>query len=90
MHLDLPIDDLVRVAVRETLDTIRADEAAFPADRLALWEPDAAAAVGIKPHALRDLRRKGLIVGSRLGGRIVYTRESLVKLLEDQRQEGGS
>ena len=89
MQLNLPIDDLIRAAVRETLNAIRADENSIPADSLALWEPDAATSVGIKPHALRDLRRKGLIVGSKLGGRIVYTRESLLKLLEDQRQEGG-
>ncbi|QDT49467.1 hypothetical protein Pan258_35160 [Symmachiella dynata] len=77
--------DLVRDAVREALDARADAEAAMPASALSFWEPQAAELIGIKAHALRDLRRKGLVEAVRLGGRICYRRESLVALLEQQR-----
>jgi hypothetical protein len=74
---------IIKAAVTETIEQVAAERAKL-ADRLALTEPEAAALLGVKPHVLRDCRRRGELRGAKVGGRIVYTRAELVEFLERQ------
>ncbi len=60
----------------------------WPAGRLALTEPEAAAAMGVPRHVLRDARLSGELVGRRVGRRVVYTRCDLIAFVEHQRVGG--
>lgn len=53
----------------------------WPKERICLTESEAAAACGVSPHVLRDLRQAGHITHSRLGRRIVYLRQDLLAVL---------
>ena len=64
---------LIRAIVAEVTTTI----GPTGANRLAYTEPEAAAALGIRPHQLRDARLRGEIRSTRLGGRIGYTTTAL-------------
>ena len=45
--------------------------------RLAFTEPEAAALLGVKPHVLRDCRRRGELQGAKVGSRNpLYPRRS--------------
>lgn len=87
MHLELPIDEVIREAVRETLDQFHDAASQIPAEKLAFREKTAAELLDIPVHSLRDCRRRGEITGTRVGGRILYRREDLVAFLQQQRVE---
>lgn len=71
------LEDLVRGVVTEVLGAVD-----WPQGRLALTETEAAAALGVNRHVLRDLRLAGKLAGQRVGRRIVYQRSHLVNLLQ--------
>ena len=50
-------------------------------------EPEAAAMFGMKPYVLRDARLRGEISGSKIGKRIFYSRDELLKLLARNQAE---
>ena len=76
---------VIQQIVVATLIQIQSDEAKF-GDRMAYTEPQAAAILSIKPHVLRDARLRGEISGSRVGKRILYERDELLRFLRQQRQ----
>ncbi len=51
--------------------------------RLAYPEPEAAALLGIRPHVLRDARLRGTVKATRVGKRVLYARDDLLRLLRD-------
>jgi hypothetical protein len=53
----------------------------WPAGRVALDEAEAARVCGVARHVLRDLRLSGRIRARKLGRKIVYTREDLMRAL---------
>ena len=79
------IRPLIQQVVGEVLQQTQADNAKF-AGRLAMNEPEAAAALGIAATALRDSRYRGQIVASKAGARIVYEVSELKRFLQQQRQ----
>ncbi|WP_339908277.1 helix-turn-helix domain-containing protein [Symmachiella dynata] len=85
--LEVTLRDLVREAVREALDGRIDADAKIPAEKLAFREKNAAELIDIPVHSLRDCRRRGEIIGTRVGGRILYRREDLVEFLQRQRME---
>lgn len=76
---------LVHLAVAEALDCLEEERAKFNG-RLAFIEAEAASLLGVKPHVLRDCRRRGELQGAKVGSRIVYTRADLLKFLERQKE----
>jgi len=66
---------------REAIDVKLGKRVAYP-------EPEAAAMFGMKPHVLRDARLRGEVIGSRIGKRIFYSREELLKLLAKNQTNG--
>jgi len=82
---DEDVQPIIAAAVRETLAQLEADQAGFPVGCLALHEPDAAKAVGVERHALRDSRLRGEVVGAKVGKRVVYERSELLRFLAQQR-----
>jgi len=76
---------LVNLAVAEALDRMEEERARFNG-RLAYTEPEAAVLLGVKPHVLRDCRRRGELRGAKVGSKIVYTRSDLVAFLERQKE----
>jgi len=87
MHLTLheeDIQNLVREIVSQTLSSID-----WPVGRVALTELEAAQAVGVARHVLRDLRLRGQIRARRLGKRIVYTRNDLLNALDGAADQRG-
>ena len=79
------LQPLVHLAVAEALDRLEADRAKL-SGRLAFTEPEAAVLLGVKPHVLRDCRRRGELQGAKVGSKIVYTRDDLVEFLERQKE----
>jgi excisionase family DNA binding protein len=76
---------LVQLAVAEALDRLEEERARLHG-RLAFTEPEAAVLLGVKPHVLRDCRRRGELQGAKVGSRILYTRDDLVAFLERQKE----
>lgn len=76
---------LVHLAVAEALERME-EERAKTAGRLAFTEPEAAVLLGVKPHVLRDCRRRGELQGAKVGSKIVYTRADLLEFLERQKE----
>ncbi|NQT36337.1 MAG: helix-turn-helix domain-containing protein [Planctomycetes bacterium] len=90
MNLHFDPDDLrpiVEAVVAEVLDQVQADTAKL-GDRLAFPEAEAAAIMGIPRHSLRDARLRGEIEASKIGKRIIYSRETLVAFLQRMRTGG--
>ena len=75
------IRPLVKLAVAEALDHLETERAKLNG-RIAYTEPEAAALLGVRPHVLRDCRRRGEIEGAKVGSKIVYTRDDLLEFLE--------
>jgi hypothetical protein len=78
---------LVQLAVAEALDRLEEQRAKLQG-RLAFTEPEAAVLLGVKPHVLRDCRRRGELQGAKVGSRIVYTQADLLEFLERQKENG--
>lgn len=88
MTITLSADELrplVRAIVAETLAA--AAGVASDAGRLAFMEAEAAAAIGVRPHVLRDARLRGEIVATKIGGRIGYERAELIGYLARNRED---
>ena len=85
MKIEFSPDDLrplVRQVAAEVIDRLRDGEAKING-RLAYPESEAAALLGLPRHSLRDLRLSGQVRASRLGKRVLYSRESLLELLRE-------
>ena len=80
MRIEFDPDDLRRI-VAEVVQQQESDRVKLNGEWLARNEADAAAALGIAKHSLRDLRLRGLVKASKLGSRIVYSKEQLPDLL---------
>ncbi|MFZ1932196.1 MAG: helix-turn-helix domain-containing protein [Thermoguttaceae bacterium] len=76
---------LVQLAVAEALDRLEAERAKLQG-RLAFTEPEAAVLLGVKPHVLRDCRRRGELQGAKVGSKIVYARADLLEFLDRQKE----
>ena len=76
---------LVHLAVAEALERMEEERAKFNG-RLAYTEAEAAVLLGVKPHVLRDCRRRGELQGAKVGSKIVYTRTVLLEFLERQKE----
>jgi hypothetical protein len=76
---------LIERVVIQVLDRRAANDAKLDG-RLAFTEPEAAALLGVKPYVLRDCRLRGEVEGSKIGKRIMYSREELMKLLAANRK----
>jgi hypothetical protein len=90
MKMQFDDDDLtplVERVVTRVLDQRQAADAKL-GQRMAFTEPEAAAMFGMKPYVLRDARLRGEVSGSRIGKRIFYSRDELLKLLATNRTEG--
>ena len=80
---DGEIRSLIEQVVTEVLDRTTADRPQLNG-RLGFTESEAAALIGVRPHVLRDCRRRGEIAGKLVGKRIIYTRDALEGFLSDR------
>jgi hypothetical protein len=87
MNISIDSNDLKPLVEQVVAATLKKLEAANGklGNRLAFNEPEAAALLGIKPHVLRDARLRGEISGSRVGKRILYERDEVLRFLRSQR-----
>lgn len=86
MKLDLEAEDLrplVEQVVAAVLDRLRAAEAQT-GSRLGYREAEAAELLGLRPHQLRDARRRGEIRAAKVGKVNVYPRGELLRLLSQK------
>ena len=82
---DIPaLQPLIDAAVRTTLAQVEAEGQRLNG-HLSFNEARAAEILGIQKHALRDLRLSGQVVGCKLGARVCYAREELLRLLHAKR-----
>lgn len=84
MQMTIPPDELTPI-VRQIVEAVL-DELKEP--RIALNEDDAAAAIGVEKHVLRDARLRREIVASRVGRTHVYKRSDLEKFLKERQRNG--
>jgi hypothetical protein len=84
MRLDLLPEDLAPIvrAVFAEFQRQRADHDTVLGERLGFTESEAAAALGIAGHRLRDCRLRGEISARKVGKGYVYSREALRRFLE--------
>lgn len=75
---------LVEAIVAATLQRLEADRQKV-SGRLAYTEPEAASILSLRRHVLRDARLRGEIAGSRVGKRILYEHEELLRFLRRRR-----
>ncbi len=85
---DADVESLVTKVVAWVLAEREANDTKF-GNRLAFTEPEAAALIGVQPNTLRDCRLRGELVGSKVGKRIMYSREQLLALMERNRTRLG-
>lgn len=76
------LEPIIKAAVAEALDRMEAERARL--DRLGYTEAEAAALLGVRPHVLRDCRRRGEIQASKCGSKIIYQRAELLRFLDKQ------
>ena len=89
LRLDFDVEELrpiVHLAVAEALNRMEEERAKLQG-RLAFTEPEAAVLLGVKPHVLRDCRRRGELQGARVGSKTVYTRADLLEFLDRQKEK---
>ena len=79
--------DLIRELIAEVLTEVL-PVLDWPVGRIALTEEEAAKAVGVSRHVLRDLRLGGSINAARLGKRVVYTRDCLLEAINVAKRSG--
>ncbi len=90
MKLDLDeaeLQPIIVATVAATLDQLQADRQKLDG-RLAYSEPEAAALLGLRPHVLRDCRLRGELDGRRVGKRILYPRDELLRFLANPNNNG--
>ena len=76
------LEPVIAAAVHATLAAVANAEAKLSDGRLAFNEAEAAAAIGVARHVLRDARLRGEIKGSKPGKGIVYRRDELLRFLK--------
>jgi hypothetical protein len=76
----------VQAIVAEAIHAMQADGSKLDGGRLAYPEPEAAAAIGVASHVLRDARLRNEITGTKLGGRWGYERSELLAYLARNRE----
>ena len=74
------LQPIIAAAVRATLAEVETEQFKLNG-RLAYPEPEAAALLGVERHVLRDCRLRGEIEARKVGAKIVYSRESLLRFL---------
>lgn len=84
---DRDLEPLIQRVVTRVLDQRQVNDATL-GSRIGFTEAEAAGLLGMKPYVLRDARLRGEIVGSRIGKKIYYDRDELLKLLTRNRTEG--
>lgn len=75
---------LIDAAVRSTLAAIESNASKLDKARLSFSEAEAAELLGCERHNLRDCRRRGEIVGKKIGKRIYYSRSTLLAFLGER------
>lgn len=90
MKVDFEDDDLTPLIERVVSRVLsqREAESEQVGHRLAYPEAEAAALLSMKPHVLRDARLRGEVVASRIGKRVFYSRDALLKLLAKNQIDG--
>jgi Helix-turn-helix domain len=81
VRLELAADDLRPIVQAVVAEVLQQRAALESSDRLGYTEPEAAAALGVAQHRLRDARLRGEIHAKRLGRGYLYSRESLLSFL---------
>jgi hypothetical protein len=76
---------LIEQVVSAAFSQLQADQGQL-GQKIAFTEPEAAALLSLRPHVLRDARLRGEIAGARVGKRILYQRDELLRFLHRQRQ----
>ena len=71
---------IISAVVREVLNEVK-EESERLNGQLAYTQPQAAAVLGVEPNVLRDCRLRGELIGSRVGKKILYSREELLQFL---------
>lgn len=72
---------LVLEAMQQLALQIGTCNSLFDEDRIGLTEAEAAAAIGVRRHVLRDCRLRGEIFGRKVGRGHVYSRDELFNFL---------
>ena len=88
MTLELPeaeLRQLMRQIVLDTVEAVHNCPGTLKGHRLAYSEPEAASALGVKAHVLRDARLRGEIQATKIGGRIGYEAAELKDYLTRNR-----
>jgi excisionase family DNA binding protein len=75
------LQPVIAATVRATLEQMQAAESNLGTSRLAFTESEAAAALGVAKHVLRDTRLRGEIAARRVGKRWLYSRDELARFL---------
>jgi hypothetical protein len=78
------LEPLVKQVVAEALRQVESDRAKLDG-RISFTEPEAASLLGVKRHVLRDARLRGEVEASRIGARVVYTRDALLAYIARNR-----
>lgn len=82
LHIDAAdLRPVIEHVVAATLERLDAERARF-SGRLAYSEAEAAAALGVPRHVLRDCRLRGEIHARKIGRAFRYSRDELVRFLE--------
>jgi hypothetical protein len=83
-----PLTETIIAAVREAVGQALSDIGQLPADRLGYTEQQAAEALGIARHVLRDCRLRGEIAARKVGKTYVFSRVELLTFLNSHSQNG--
>ena len=92
MRIEFSPEDLaplVEQIVAETLRQLEADETRM-GDRLTFTQAEAGSLLGVPQNVVRDCRLRNELEGVRVGKRVLYTKDSLLKFLHAQRVNGAS
>lgn len=82
MHLDLSADDLRPLVAEVVRQVIEATATAASNGKLGYTEAEAAEALGVPRHVLRDCRLRQEIHARKVGKRFVYSAAELRRFLE--------
>lgn len=78
------LEPIISMIVTKVMNRREATEAKVNG-RLAYTQQEAAGLLGVRPNALRDARRRGEEVGTKVGRRILYDVDSLRRMLSQNR-----
>lgn len=75
------LQPIVEAVVREVLEARQINESRL-GNQIGFTESQAAQTLGWPQHTLRDLRLQGMIKATKIGRRVMYSRKTLMELLE--------